>query len=376
MSNFKNSEISKLYPGAEDLMYSPMLIHKATDLQLQKAAESGDYFGQIKKDGALYMFIKGHNGESYLFGRTTSKVTGLLTEKSSNVPHIINALKDIPNGTILLGEIYYPGGTSRNVTTIMGCKEDKAIERQNGSYGFIHYYIYDCLAYNEKLLLNIGNFDRYKIIGQIYEKFKLAQYDFLDFGLAWEDNLYERVGEALKNGEEGMVLKKKDAPYEPSKRPLTNLKAKQVDFADVVIIGFKDPTPEYTGKDLVNWEYWFNPDSKEVYPIGLYYDKYMTEEVSMFYMPVTKHFYYGWKNAIEIGAYNNEGKLVSIGTIASGLTDELRREFAESPNDYIGRVCMIQCMSKDKNAHTIRHGFYQDIRTDKDAKDCKISDIF
>jgi ATP-dependent DNA ligase len=363
-----------MYPGAEGLMFSPMLIHKATDAQLQKASDSGDYFGQLKKDGALYMFVKGHNGEKYLFGRTTSKITGLLTEKSANVPHIMEYLDCLPNGTILLGEIYYPGGTSRNVTTIMGCKEEKAVERQNGSYGFIHYYIYDCLSYDSKLLLNVGNFNRYKVLLKIVEKFNLKTNEYVEIAEAWEDNLYERVGEALANGEEGMVLKKKDAPYEPSKRPLTNLKAKQVDFADVVVIGFNDPTKEYTGKELVNWEYWINPETNELYPTGLHYEKSLENGAE--YAPVTKHYYNGWKNAIEIGAYDKDGHIVSIGTIASGLNDELRKDFAENPSEYLNKVCMIQCMSKDNQAKTIRHGFFVQFREDKDQQECKLDDIF
>ena len=90
---FDKEKISQLYPGAENLMIQPMLIHKGSDSQLKTADQSGEYFAQIKKDGSLYMFVKGTNGENYLFGRTVSKKTGLLTEKSANIPHIISVLE-------------------------------------------------------------------------------------------------------------------------------------------------------------------------------------------------------------------------------------------------------------------------------------------
>ena len=130
--SFNFQEVEKLYPGAGNLMIPPQLIHKGTDSQL-KSCEDGTWFAQLKKDGAFYMYVKGLGGENYLFGRTVSKKTGLLTEKSANVPHIIEAFHDIPNGTILIGEIYYPGKTSKDVTSIMGCLAPKAIGCSNPS---------------------------------------------------------------------------------------------------------------------------------------------------------------------------------------------------------------------------------------------------
>ena len=57
----------------------------------------------------------------------------------------------LPNGTCLLGEIYFPKNEgSSNVTTIMGCTQDKALRRQeNGEK--LHYYVFDVLAYNNTI---------------------------------------------------------------------------------------------------------------------------------------------------------------------------------------------------------------------------------
>ena len=368
---FNYSEVEKLYPGAGTMMIEPQLIHKSTDAQL-KGCDDGTWFAQLKKDGALYMFVKGlgrlgkPEGQTYLFGRTISKVTGLLTEKSANVPHIIAPLSQLPNGTILLGEIYYPGKTSKDVTSIMGCLPEKAIDRQNGSYGPIHFYIYDCLGFNGTSLLKYDNWTRYQVVKKIFEKYPIARNE-IELAAAVEENIYTSIGAALAAGEEGMVVKKKTALYEPGKRPQTMLKAKQVDNIDAVIIGFKDPVKEYTGKEIETWTYWYNPKTDN-FLNGTFYGQG--------YEPVTKHYYYGWKNAIEIGAYDENGNIHSIGTIASGLTDYMREDMTANPEKYLNKVVEIQCMMKDNNEKTLRHGFFLRLREDKNANECTLKEIF
>lgn len=380
---FNTDKINELYPEA--IMYEAMKIYPSTETSLKRACESSEYFGQLKKDGAWYQYEK-HETNVYLFGRSVSKKTGLLTEKSGNIPHIINALDCLPPHTILIGEVYYPGKSSKDTVSIMGCLPAKAIERQNGSYGFIHYYIHDILMYNGVNLVRgmADNETRYKILKRIFTIYNLGQYDFIELAEVWEDDLYSRVGDALSSGEEGMVIKKKTGLYEPGKRPDTNLKAKKVDFADVIIIGFEEPTYLYNGKELQSWQYWVNPDEEQEsfknaqrYEIKCHYDKYIQEEVGMFYIPVTKPFYMGWWNSrIKIGAINDEGEIEEIGTIHSGISDEMKQDMTNHPENYLGAVCSIQMMEVDKKEHTIRHGFFKHLRKDKSKSDCLVRDIF
>ena len=353
---FNQEKIQELYPEAK--MYSAMKINKGTDELLKKVCESGTAFGQIKKDGYWYQFEK-HEHYSYLFSRSASTVTKLQSEKSANVPHIMKALSVLPKDTILIGEIYYPGGSSKTVTTIMGCLPKKAIERQNGKSGLIHYYIHDIIMFNglDFVKNKVSNYDRYRILKKIFEKYNLAN-DYIELAEAWTDNLYSRVGTALAAGEEGMVIKVKDGIYEPDKRPLTMLKAKKVDFIDAIIIGFEEPTKEYYGKEIQNWNYWIQNENGQ--PLA-----------------VTKPYYMGWHNSrIKIGAYDNKGTLVEIGTIHSGISDEMKEDMTNNPNKYLNKVCSIQCMELDKKEHTIRHGFFKYMRDDKDIIDCQIEDIF
>ena len=374
---FNKEKIQALYPGA--MMYEAQLINKGTETLLKSACESGEYFGQLKKDGYWYQYEKASAECKYLFSRTASRTTGLQSEKSANVPHIIEALDCLPAGTILVGEIYYPGGSSKNTTSIMGCLPQKAIERQKSTYGYIHFYVHDILRFNGIDFVNAGtgSWDRYRILQKIWEQYNLDEYDFLELAKVWEDNLYSRVGDSLTAGEEGMVIKKKDAPYEPGKRPMTNLKAKKVDFIDAVVMGFEEPTREYYGKELETWGHNILEDDDETdcRLQGTYADlceKFSNQKV----VAVTKPYYYQWMNSrIIIGAYNN-GTLEKIGVIHSGISDELKESMSKNPEQYLGKVCMIQCMELDAKEHTIRHGFFKGIREDKNSTECTFEAIF
>lgn len=362
--------------------------------QFASVCNSGDYFATIKKDGFWYMFEKTDDGVCYLFSRTISRKTGILSEKIANVPHIEEALNCLPNGSILIGEIYYPGGTSKDVTTIMGCLAPEAIKRQE-SRGLIHYYIHDVIKYNGINLQNEGAWVRYQILEKLWNKFYFSRYDYLEIANAILENIQEATAEALNAGEEGMVLKKKDALYHPDKRPAwSSIKIKKMDDADVICIGVCEATKEYTGKEIETWEYWekltpvhyncFEEDNcfsgyNSTLVMGNYYEQYCNmkpynkDEVK--YNPVTKGYYYGWKTAIRIGAYDENGKLIEIGTVSSGLNDELKQDLKNFDKYYL-KVCAVGCMEKDSNEKTLRHPFFKNFRDDKDAKDCTLDIIF
>ena len=370
---FDKELIHENYPGAEDMMYEPMLIHSSTTEQLKQACASGEYFGQLKKDGAFYQFVKTADGCCYLFGRTISKKTGLLTEKIENVPHLKLAFSELPPRTILVGEIYYPGKSSKNVTEIMGCLPKKAIARQLDNYGAIHYYVHDILMYDgvDFVKAQTSNEIRYKILKTIYGKMNMKQYPYIELAESWTDNLYQRISDALDSGEEGMVLKRKTGIYLPGQRPESNLKAKKVDFIDAIIIGFEKPTARYYGKEIEDWQYWVGTDDhEERLPIGSHYGELCA-------IAVTKPYYMNWNNSrIKIGAYDENGFLYEIGVIHSGISDEMKQDMTKNPANYLFHACSIQCMEKDDKAKTLRHGFFIKMREDKNIEECLLKNIF
>jgi ATP-dependent DNA ligase len=93
------------------------------------------------------------------------------------------------------------------------------------------------------------------------------------------------------------------------------------------------------------------------------------------YVPVTKPFFYGWKNAMQLGALK-DGKIVEVCKVASGLNDLLRSSMADNPDNYIGQVVEIECMSVNKKDGTVRHPVFKRIREDKDSQDCLYNEIF
>ena len=335
---------------------------------LSEMCQSGEYFLEEKIDGYWYEFEKTEN-YSYLFSRNTSVTTGALSEKSANVPHIISALDCLPPRTILIGEIYYPGGTSKTVTTVMGCLPAEAMKRQKDNP--IHYYIHDIIEYDGVNLIECGAEERYNILSAIWTKHELSNYDFLRLAVKVDENLEEEISRILKSGGEGAVLKKRNYPYTPDKRPAwSTIKIKQMDSIDLVCMGFCPPTKEYTGKELETWPYW----SKEVDNEELMSEVCHLGEEN--WNPITKYYYFGWNTAIRVGGYDEDGNLIELGTVSSGLTDEIKRDMTENPHNYLNKVCSLDCMSIDKKEHTLRHPVFKTWREDKPAKDCIILEIF
>lgn len=361
--------MADLYPEAK--MIEAMKIWKlpaGKENMFSEICASGDYFAEEKIDGYFYEYESTDNHQ-YLFSRNTSTTTGLLSEKSANVPHLMEALSVLPPNTIIIGEVYIPGGTSKSVTTIMGCLPELAIKRQEDNP--VHYYLHDIIYYDGVNLINTAAEKRYKILKAVWCKHNLSKYNFLRLAEAFDTDIEARLARILESGGEGVVLRKKGLPYYPGKRPAwSTIKIKQMDTIDLICIGFGNATKEYTGKELETWPYWtyVSGDKEEVSDVCHYGQEGWT--------PITKPYYLNWKTAMRVGAYDDEGKLHEIGTVSSGLTDEDRCLMAEDPDRYLGKVFNFTCMSLDKKGHTLRHPVFVGPRPDKNPHDCIISEIF
>lgn len=341
--------MSSLYPSSHQV--PAMRYHnKMSDSFVDAAFTNGEWVAQEKIDGAWYMLEKIDDEHIYLFGRTKSKKTGELTEKSENVPHIIEwAKQELPNETTIIGEIFVPGGKSNDVTKIMGCTPANAIKRQTQSDeygGLIHYSVFDCIRFNNIDLTSIGFVERWNYLTAF------NYYNNVQLSVIYDSNFESILSNIFARGGEGMVFKKKDSIYEPDKRPQTCFKMKEhVDSIDLICMELLNPIKEYTGKDIENWQYWIDGE------------------------PVTKHYYHGWKNAMRLGAYE-DGKIIEVGRVASGLSDFIREDMTDNPEKYLNQVVQVSCMSLNKKDKTIRHPVFETMRYDKDINDCKMEEIF
>lgn len=335
-----------------------MLVGKAPK-NYENMLKNTPIIGTIKKDGYWSQLVKDEN-EVHLYSRTVSKKTGYYSDNIDKVPHIKDwAMNELPNGTCIIGEVYYPNGTSKNVTSVLGALPEKAIERQKGEYGKIHFYMHDILAYSgEDYVMNNMTYDyRYS---NLCEHIDIATPLIPELEVArCYDNAYLDLDKVtidkLAAGEEGMVFRVENGLYAPGKRqPKVMFKIKQAqNDIDFVITEVLPPEYLYTGKESETWEY-------------------KDKEGNL----ITKAAYYGWAGALRLGAYDKAGNLVSIGRVSSGLTDNLKADLAANPEKYIGTVVEVNCMSLDKENKSIRHGYVSRLRSDKPAQDCKIQDIF
>lgn len=339
-------------------IYSPMLVGKAPK-NYEDMLKNTPIIGTIKKDGYWSQLVKDEN-EVHLYSRTISKKTGYYSDNIEKVPHIKDwAMNELPNGTCIIGEVYYPNGTSKNVTSVLGALPEKAIERQKGEYGKIHFYMHDILAYNgEDYVMNNMTYDyRYS---NLCEHIDIATPLIPELEVArCYDNAYLDLNKVtidkLAAGEEGMVFRVENGLYAPGKRqPKVMFKIKQAqNDIDFVITEVLPPEYLYTGKESETWGY-------------------KDKEGNL----ITKAAYYGWAGALRLGAYDKAGNLVSIGRVSSGLTDNLKADLAANPEKYIGTVVEVNCMSLDKENKTFRHPYLSRLRPDKPAQDCKLEEIF
>ena len=374
---FDDELVQDYFPEA--YCFKPMKIANFPNtrgITLEDLATSDDYYATEKIDGAWYCFNKTPN-YAYLFGRTISRKNGLPVEKSDNVPHIKEALSILPPNTIIIGEIYTGDKTktSKDTVSIMGSLPKRAIALQK-KQGNVHYYLHDIIMYDGEDLSTLGAFDRYNKIKEIYFDLKLDKYDFLELAPILDTkNALEAAAEIIARGGEGVVLKKKDYPYEYNKRPAySSVKIKKADTVDVVCMGFEDPTKEYNGKETS--DYLMNIKTGEKFIRGKRSELKILENAMndvKDFIEITKPFYYGWKTAVKIGLYKN-GELVSIGTVSSGLTDFYREDFAKNPQKYIGQVIECECMELKDGS--LRHPIFKRFREDKNAEDCKYEEIF
>lgn len=363
-------------------VYQPQKYATAKTMDILKAAlNSPDYGIQLKRDGASYVWAKDLDGSVHLYGDRISKKDGKVIDKIDNVPHMKQfAEKYFPVGTALIVEMCahydYTRGVpiertkSSYVNGIMLCTPKKASDRQ-AQYGVMEAYLFDVLFWSDTDIASADCADRITHMEAIFKGLHAeaaADGDKAEwFTIA--ETIYENKDEVitkwLAEGEEGGVLKLlrtngilKAKHHlrqigETAARPMhVTYKVKQVDQVDVFVTGIVMPDKEYTGQA----------------ENARFFDKDGT--------PVNRLWALGYANAFAIGAYDDEGNLRHIGTVASGLNDEIRKDMAENPDNYIEEVISVTCMSVDKEGHTLRHPRFTQMRPDKATKDCTFSEVF
>ncbi len=415
------------YPLAE--IFLPMGAKEVKDeAKMEALWDDPAYIAEEKYDGSRYVSVG-----SRMFSRRVSDVTGFPVEKTENVPHIVDILSKYPN-LILDGEVYYPGMTSNEVTSIMGASADKARWRQGfgefqapflvGSKGKwrmdesqdwvdvpkkeVEYLLENP---DRKPLLYVAfdiirDFDgtwltdlpwkerRTKLdqaIGMIQLDLMHDRKDSIKFIELSRVEAHDKRGfykEIMDANGEGVILKNVAGTYIPDKKPMWNwVKVKKHITVDVVIMGFKDAKKEYSGEDLDTHPYW-----EDIHGTKYDFNCHALNEESLelhgyeHYKPISKFYYYGWIGAVTFGQFDPDNVVTMCDRLGencqefpqlkelgyfSGINEELRKDMTENPSKYIGECVEIGAMEQTKDGF-YRHPQFSRLRPDKNPSECVI----
>ena len=332
--------------------------------------EDPNWVAERKYDGFRYTINK-VNGKVSVLSRNPSVETGLPVDKTANVPHLEELFDFIPDGSIIDGEIItHENCESHEVTRIMGCDPEKAIQRQKEE-GWVKFIAFDIVFWRGKDLQGFKYLDRRRALEKVYKEYMSGSgYTLLaPVYTSHKEEIYEDI---VKGGGEGVVLKNIHAPYEmtidpkkPKKPKDTWVKVKKYKTFDVVIMGFTDSTREYSGKDKDTWQFWEAPDGTLLYKENRIAS--VLEEQG--YTPVTKPYFNEWIGAVRFGQYNKDGELVEIGQ-TSGISDDNKQLMTDNQEALIGKVIEVGAMRQNKKSGALVHPRFLHFRDDKLPEQC------
>ena len=362
--DFQNLEAEKYWSFAKSFKGDPKE-------ETRNMIFSGNYLGARKMDGAYYRFIKDMDGNMRLQGRSKS-VSGEYLDKLDHVPHLMSYFESLPNGTCLLGEIYFPKNEgSSNVTTIMGCFTPKAIERQEkGSK--LHYYIFDVWAYAGKSKMNTKIEDRVELLNEIccdwVDEAKLERdpnLHYIEFARYHSgEKLWNALQFTLMVGGEGIVMTKMGTTPSPGKRTARKTLKVKKEISENIDCFFTGrgtaPTRLYTGKEVGTWKYWQDIRTGAKLE-GQLFNEYRDGATIE---PVTKPFFYGWAGSLEIGVLK-DGQVYPIGYL-SGLEDAVKAD----PGAQAMKCIEVTAMEILPDTGALRHGKLERFRPDLSPEDC------
>lgn len=335
---------------------------------------SEKYLGSRKIDGTWNMIIKDMDGVFHMRSRSES-VNGGYQDKAEWVPHICQELEHIPNGTVFLGEIYFPDNEgSRKITSVLNCLKDKCLERQEKN-GYLHFYIFDVIAYDGKSLIDtpfaerVNNYINLKdnIVSKC-DYVKMAQY-------VRGQALWERYGNVIDAGGEGIVIIREDCKYLCGKKTAwmtLKMKKELQDTIDAFLDGkYKPATRSYCGNQIETWQYWENYKTGEKFNKPMINDYVNGAPIE----PISKAYFYDWASAVSFSVMEN-GVPKHIAWI-NGITEELKEGIVKNPEKWVNKVAELTAMEVQniKGEYTLRHGKIEKWRDDKLPTDCEMDGI-
>ena len=428
--------------------YEPMTAKEleTEEQQDEKLRDSANIIEE-KFDGtrALVYFlsqpdISGNNlGFCRVFSRRISKKTNFYVENTDSLPHIRELDRPELSGTILDGEMFIDGLPFKEVSSTLNCLWDKAVDRQIEK-GFISLHAFDILFYkgidlrkmplerrkeylrlaveeaNSPYIKEVEYFECGKeidadVYSEVMKRINIMDEDpyfdmleddkdtFPHLYECWKNNkpltpraYYELI---VSTGGEGLIVKPKNGKY-LHKRGWEYSKIKKFLTRELIVLGFDEPTKEYTGKDVRKWGFWVEKATGKRVQGNFYGDKN--------YEPVTKYYYYNQVGVMRLGVIisvadyekmpkNKQGLVYEIDDIiemgdeqfqmenylmlvceCGGFDDETREYFTRNRDKMVGTVVEVKANELFRDSGKMRHPRYMRQRFDKSPEQCTWED--
>ncbi len=205
---------------------------------VSKLLEGSQWVYEIKLDGYRAMAVKSDDKVRLLSRR----------QKSFNLqyPYIVEALSDLPDGTVIDGEIVALDDSARPQFNLLQNYRSEARR--------IRYFVFDLLCYVNRDTTSLPLVERRALLRKL--KFQSPRIQVLDF---LETSAANMVAAAKQQGLEGVIAKRKDSLYQPGRRTGTWVKYR-INRGQEFVIGGYFPGPHgfdsiivgyYDGKELM-----------------------------------------------------------------------------------------------------------------------------
>jgi DNA ligase D-like protein (predicted ligase) len=207
-------------------------------LAVSRLPHGWQWIWEIKLDGYRAIAVK--SGVTTLYSRNGKSL-------NRRFPYIVEPLRDLPDGTVVDGEIVALADDGRPVFNLL--------QNFTSESGRIRYFVFDLLCYQNRDLTSLPLIERRKMLRSLIavdgERIRIADHV--------EASAEQMLAAVREQRLEGIVGKRRDSPYEPGKRSGAWIKHR-VSLGQEFVIGGYTPGPHgldsiivgfYRGDDLV-----------------------------------------------------------------------------------------------------------------------------
>lgn len=164
---------------------------------VSKLRDGSEWVYEVKLDGYRGIAVKSDNKIS-LFSRHRKSF-------NQKYPYIVEALGDLPNGTVIDGEIVALDDSGR--------PEFNLLQNYRRDSDRIRYFVFDVLCHKNRDVTRLPLVERRELLRSL--KFQSPRIQFVEYLETSAANMLAAVKE---QGLEGVVAKRKDSLYQPGRR--------------------------------------------------------------------------------------------------------------------------------------------------------------